>query len=205
MTRTEVRGGQRLSTRAWALIEDAAQAVGIQPGVVYVSQGGYKGGTGAGASAGTHDKGDVFDLRIWNLPASVIEPLVVELRRRNGCAWLRDPQHGPWTSTGPHIHCVLRDSADGLSDGAKQQVRDYDDGLNGLANRQRDYHPRPPQSHWEADDMPLTDADVERIAEAVWKRVVSVDGVDRKMGAMAVATFKAAQAMLPSGAADEPA
>ena len=33
MTETETRHGQRLSVRAWALIEDAAAAVGIQPGV----------------------------------------------------------------------------------------------------------------------------------------------------------------------------
>lgn len=53
------------------------------------------------------------------------------------------------------------------------------------------------------DDMPLTDDDVERIAEAVWRRAVKVDGEQRRMGAMAVACFKAAKVQLPAGEADE--
>ena len=190
MTATETRHGQRLSTRAWALIEDAAQAAGIPAGTVYVSQGGYKRGTGASASGSTHDVGDVFDLRVWNLPAGTVEPLVVELRRRNGCAWLRSPAHG-WTSTGPHIHCVLRDSDDGLSSGARWQVQQYDAGRNGLSGLGRDYHPRPTQTHWEADDMALSGEDIERIAEAVWQRLVKVDGKPAKMGALVVATYEA--------------
>lgn len=188
MTRTEVRGGQRLSTRAWALIEDAAEAAGIPLGVVHVSQGGYKAGQGASASGSTHDQGDVFDLRVWSLPAGTVEPLVVELRRRNGCAWLRDPAHG-WTSTGPHIHCVLRDSDDGLSSGARWQVQQYDAGRNGLSGLGRDYHPRPPQRHWEPD-MPLSDSDIQRIADAVWERAVTVDGKQRTMGALLVAVWR---------------
>ena len=55
------------------------------------------------------------------------------------------------------------------------------------------------------DDMALSDEDVERIAEAVWRRVVKVDGEDKKMGAMAVTCYKAARVQLPSGMADEPA
>lgn len=202
MTATEVRHGQRLSARAWALIEDAAAEAGIAPGVAWVSQGGYKGvGGGASVSGSTHDQGDVFDLRVWNLRPQQVEPLVVALRRRNGCAWLRDAAHG-WTSTGPHIHCVLRDSADGLSAGARWQVQQYDLGRNGLSNLGKDYHPRPTQHHWEPD-MPLTDADIEKIAEAVWRRAVKVDGEQRRMGAMAVACFKAAKVQLPAGEADE--
>ncbi len=51
--------------------------------------------------------------------------------------------------------------------------------------------------------MPLTPEDIEKIAEAVWRRSVQVDGVERKMGAMAVSVYKAARVQLPAGEADE--
>lgn len=140
-----IRDGQELTPRVWALIDEVAAEVGVD---LVVVQGGYKGGGGADASAGTHDRGDVFDLSVDGLSAAEALAVVDELRRRNGCAWLRSPAYG-WTSTGPHIHCVMRDSADGLSPGALAQVASYDAGRNGLANNGPDPHPRPPQRHWQ--------------------------------------------------------
>lgn len=40
------------------------------------------------------------------------------------------------------------------------------------------------------DEVALSEEDVQRIAEAVWLRTVNVNGVDRKMGAITVATWK---------------
>jgi hypothetical protein len=136
-------GGQTLTRRVWALIADASQAIGLDE-PVEVGQGGFKGGGGASASAGTHDEGDVYDLRISQIPERLWVPLAVELRKRNACAWVRSPEYG-WTSTGPHLHAVQRDSHYPLSRGARQQIENYDDGLNGLANGARDPHPRPEQ------------------------------------------------------------
>lgn len=138
------RNGQTLTRRAWDLIADAARAAGLDPDDIYVGQGGFKGGGGASASAGTHDGGDVFDIRLRNLPHSKWVTFNTELRRRNVCAWVRSADYG-WTSTGPHIHGVLRDSYYPLSSGAKQQVRDYDNGRNGLASGRPDPFPRPKQ------------------------------------------------------------
>ena len=168
----ETHGGQTLTKRVWLLIDDAARAVGLTG--VRVGQGGYKAGSGAGASAGTHDVGDVFDLSVRNVPADKQIPLVVELRKRNVCAWLRAPAYG-WTQTGPHIHGVVRDSADGLSGGARQQVAAYDNGRNGLANNARDPFPRPAQQHWTPTlEDTVTPADIEaiaqRCADLVWAR-----------------------------------
>lgn len=133
-------GGQTLTARVWSLVAAAAGEAGIPTPVVV--QGGYKGGSGgAAASAGTHDQGDVFDLRTRDLTTIQITRLVLALRRRDVCAW-----HRPATkSWGPHIHGVVRDSHDGLSPAARQQVRDYDAGRNGLANDGADPHPRPTQ------------------------------------------------------------
>jgi hypothetical protein len=136
------RGGQVLTARVWSLIADAGREAGVSPVVV---QGGYKGGGGANASAGTHDAGDVFDLRVRDLPNSQRVALAVALRRRNVCAWVRSPEYG-WTKTAPHLHGVVRDSHDALSPGARAQVAQYDRGLNGLASRGPDPHPRPSQA-----------------------------------------------------------
>lgn len=194
----ETRDGETLTRRVWALLADAEAAAGIPPGTLVVTQGSWSAGSLSGS---THLGGGAFDLRTWNLHSGKVEPLVVELRRRNVCAWLRDRQHGGFD---PHVHGIVRDEP-GLSSGARWQVAEYDAGHDGLSRRGRDYHDRPTQRPFDPeDDMPLTDADIERIAEAVWRRAVKVDGEQRRMGAMAVACWKAARAQfLPAGEADE--
>jgi len=141
----ETRAGQKLTSRVWALIADAAADAGVS---TYVIQGGFKAGDGVSVSAGTHDRGDVFDLSVATMSSADAVRLVVELRRRNGCAWLRSPAYG-WTKTSPHIHCVMRDSYYGLAPAALRQVVEYDDGYDGLSGSGRDPHPRPTQTHWE--------------------------------------------------------
>jgi len=195
----ETRGGETLTRRVWALLEDAYAAVGIPISALHVSQGSWSAGSLSGS---THLGGGAYDLRTWTFPADQLEPLVVELRRRNCCAWYRDQSHGGFQ---PHVHGIVRDEP-GLSSGAQWQVSEYDRGYDGLSRRGKDYHPRPEQHPFDPEaDVALSQEDIDRIAEAVWRRVVDVDGVQRKMGAMAVTVFEAARVQLPAGAADEPA
>jgi hypothetical protein len=136
----QTRGGQTLDSRVWALIEDAAHAVGV--GYVVV-QGSWS--SSVGASAGTHAGGGAFDLRSRDYTRAQALAMVAELRKRNVCAWWRTPEFGwPATAGGPHIHGIVRDEP-GLSPAAARQVADYDRGLNGLASHGRDPFPRPPQ------------------------------------------------------------
>jgi hypothetical protein len=145
-------------------------------------QGGFRAlqGGGVSASAGTHDQGDVFDLSVSGLDLGEQLEVVDILRGHYGCAWIRTPAYGwPASAGGPHIHCVMADSHHRLSGAAQQQVHDYDNGYNGLANRRADPHPRPiRRDHWEEDEMTpeQLDAAIERavrrllpdIAKAVW-------------------------------------
>ena len=138
VTKAGPNGAVVLTARVWALIADAEKAVGLKAGTLVVTQGSWHHGAQSGS---THDGGGAFDLRVWNIPAAKIEPLVVELRKRNVCAWKRDKQHGGFD---PHIHGIVRDEA-GLSSGAAFQVHEYDAGRDGLSAGGPDYHPRPKQ------------------------------------------------------------
>lgn len=136
------RGGETLTARMWAALEDAYIAAGMDPGTyLVVTHGSWDHYSGSGS---THDGGGAADLRTWNLPSSVradlCRVLVVELRKRCGLAvWYRDATHG---GMDPHIHVIMRDEP-GLASGAVQQVRDADAGRNGLSSGGPDYHPRP--------------------------------------------------------------
>lgn len=159
--------GHEVSARTWLVINDAWDATpGLaEHGRPQLAQGSWHNGD---QSAGTHTGGGAGDVRIVNVPASLREPFVVELRKRNACAWLRDTAHG-WT-TGDHIHLIVRDEP-GLAVSARAQVIAYDRGLDGLARRGPDYHPRPtqyPVEHYTEADMPLTPDDVKAVAQAVW-------------------------------------
>lgn len=135
--------GEQVSSRVLALSRDAAKAAKVN--MPRVLQGSW---SNAGVSAGTHTGGGAVDFAVFGMTYAQQEAFVVELRRRNGCAWVRDAAHG-WTQTGAHIHCIVRDEPD-LSRGAQQQVQNYDDGKNGLANGGPDYHPRPKQVPYNA-------------------------------------------------------
>ena len=134
--------GNTLRLRVWGLLDDARRAADLSPGAARVLQGSYNAGRVA-ASAGTHDGGGAFDLSVAGLTDAQQDRLIWHLRRRNVCAWIRSPRYG-WTSTGAHIHGIVRDEPK-LSAGAKAQVAAYDRGENGLANRGQDPHKRPTQ------------------------------------------------------------
>lgn len=175
-----LKHGQYLTARVWDLLDYLEDELGHP---LYVVQGGFKSGNGAGASAGTHDQGDVLDISVRDIPKGLRVPAVVALRKWNGCAWYRAPEYG-WTETGAHIHCVMRDSFYGLSAGARQQVTAYDNGRNGLANNGPDPFPQPEQHHWfmrKEEDVALTQAEIDKIATAVWAKQVasSWDGQKR--------------------------
>jgi hypothetical protein len=121
-------------------------------------------GGGASDSAGYHDGGGCFDLRVWDLTDKQVSTLIRTIRAHGAAAWLRNPQHGGFTD--PHIHLVLGTDAD-LDDGAAYQWRDYIAGGDGMGGR--DYHPRPNPlvlTPPEVDDMPYTEKQLSDIAEA---------------------------------------
>lgn len=157
-----------LTARVWHLIDKISSDIGVQ---LLVGQGGFKKDAGAEASGSTHNEGDVFDLRAKNLSEAKCLEVVYLLRVWNGIAWYRSPKYG-WTTTGRHIHCVMRDSYYGLSHGAEWQVEEYDHGRNGLTNAQPDPFPQPPvQRHYSMEeDVPLTDEEIDKIADRVWNK-----------------------------------
>lgn len=161
--------GSEVSARTWLIINDAWDAVpGLSDhGRPLLAQGSWHHGSLSGS---THDGGGAADVRVVNVPARYLEAFVVELRRRNCCAWYRDEAHGGFT--GHHIHLIVRDEP-GLSSGARQQVRDYDAGLDGLSAGGPDYHGRPAQypiEHYQEDTV--TPEEIKAVADAVWQRVL---------------------------------
>lgn len=121
-------------------------------------------GGGASASAGYHDGGGCFDLRVWNLTETQVHVLIRAIRRNGAAAWLRNLAHGGFTD--PHIHLVLGTDYD-IDDGAAFQWRDYIAGGDGMGGS--DYHPRPrPLVTTPPEvDMPLTDAELDKIRAIV--------------------------------------
>lgn len=105
-----------------------------------VTQGAFmvRNGGGAAASAGYHDAGGTFDLRVWDLTDAQVSRTIRTLRANGAAAWLRNIAHGGFSD--PHIHFVLGTDAP-LSTGAAYQWRDYLAGGDGMGGR--DYHSRP--------------------------------------------------------------
>lgn len=122
----------------WSWWLNCCDILGFTPTVV---QGAFmtKAGGGANDSAGYHDKGGCFDLRVWNLSSSQQTTTIRVLREQGAGAWLRDAAHG---GMDPHIHFVLGTDYP-LHSGAAWQWSEYKAGRDGLASRGRDYHPRP--------------------------------------------------------------
>ena len=115
----------------------AEQRLGVRFTIV---QGSWRAGQGAVASAGTHDRGGVVDLRTWDLPAHLsMTRVLTELRRAGLIAWYRTKAQG----FDPHIHAVDNGNPD-LASGAAAQVRAWANGLNGLASGGPDDGPRVP-------------------------------------------------------------
>lgn len=123
----------------WDWWQAVCAELGFSP---VVTQGAWmaKNGGGAKDSAGYHDGGGTFDLRVWNLTDEQVAKTVRTLRRHGAAAWLRNQQHGGFED--PHIHFVLG-SDSGLTPGARSQWSAYLNGRDGLASNGPDYHWRP--------------------------------------------------------------
>lgn len=118
-------------------------------------------GGGADASAGYHDAGGCFDLRVWDLSVNQVEQVVRTCRRLGAAAWVRDHRHG----MDPHIHFVLG-SDKPLASGAAHQWRAYLSGHDGLSSNGPDYEWRPTPlvtTPPEEDDMPFTEKELRTI------------------------------------------
>lgn len=103
-----------------------------------IVQGSWRGEHGAAASAGTHDRGGVGDLRTWNIPASIgIRKALTVLRECGLIAWYRTPAQG----FDYHIHAIDYGNPD-LAPSAARQVTSWANGRNGLANNGPDDGPR---------------------------------------------------------------
>lgn len=124
----------------WGRWEAVVFDVGFRP---VITQGPWQKlnpGGGAPNSAGYHDYGGTFDLRVKDLTDEQVGRLVRSLRRAGCVAWLRNVQHGGFTD--PHIHFVMA-GAPNLSSGATWQVSEYRIDNDGLSSRGPDYHWRP--------------------------------------------------------------
>lgn len=123
-------------TLIYPIMERRAQEAGVAtPADVY--QYCYNAG-GVSASAGTHDLGGVTDHNQWSDDQLRIQ------RECGGAAWFRTPAEG----FDYHTHIVLI-GCPHLSSGAADQVVDYRNGRNGLANNGPDTGPDVPYITWQ--------------------------------------------------------
>lgn len=89
-------------------------------------------------SAHTHDGGGAVDLDAVSLTSSKRTAAAKALRRVGFAAWVRSPQQGSWPW---HLHAVAISDTD-LHPSAANQVGDYYEGRNGLANDGADDGPQ---------------------------------------------------------------
>jgi len=127
--------GATMNVRTRTMLQRAeryARAMGA-PGRFTVTQGSYH--PGVGASAGTHDGGGALDIRIRGYSTATADKMVKALRMAGFAAWRR----GVGDGFAPHIHAI------GIGDrqatwGARQQVKEYFAGGDGLRGSRRDIH-----------------------------------------------------------------
>lgn len=134
MNRPLWRGRTNVDQMTIDAIEDAERLAGFQ---FVVTQGSYQ--SSVAASAGTHDRGGVVDLRARSMSNDKRTRMVAALRAVGFAAWLRTPTQGPWVH---HVHAVLCNHPD-LAPSAQRQVNAYRAGRNGLANNGPDDGPAP--------------------------------------------------------------
>ncbi len=126
-------GSTRVNARTKAMLTELERLCGFP---ITVTQG-YNPG-GVAASGGTHDGQGVADLRVATLTKEQRKQLIYNGRMIGFAIWLRDPAQGNWPW---HAHAVaIREP--NLSNQAKNQVTDYRQNRNGLANDAPDDGPR---------------------------------------------------------------
>lgn len=108
-----------------------------------IVQGSYN--KGVGASAGTHDLGGVLDVDDEPMTITQRKKMVHALKDAGFAAWFRPARPGVW---GSHVHMVgINDTS--AAPLAKEQVKDYLNGRNGLVGHALDKTYRPdPQVVW---------------------------------------------------------
>lgn len=126
-------GNSSVNARTRAMLTELERLCGFP---ITVTQG-YNPG-GVAASGGTHDGQGVVDLRVINLSPAQRNNLIYNGRMIGFAIWLRNPTQGNWPW---HAHAVaIREP--NLSGQAKNQVTDYRQDRNGLANDGPDDGPR---------------------------------------------------------------
>jgi hypothetical protein len=103
-----------------------------------IPQGSYT--TGVSASAGTHSGGGALDISVWDLTSTQRDRVVRELRETSFAAWYRPYLPGVWPA---HIHAIAIGDKE-MSTAAAEQVVQYRNGQNGLANHGPDNGPDVP-------------------------------------------------------------
>lgn len=153
------RNGKRLSRRVWAILDTVSKETGLP---VRVLQGSWSRGS---LSAGTHTGGGAYDLSVRGMDLEEQIELTVALRKYCGnSVWLRSSRYGwPLRLGGAHIHGIVDDEP-GLAYGAKRQVINARDRLNGLRNRGRDPFPRPARVRFEGAPIKVSKAVAVRLA-----------------------------------------
>lgn len=118
--------GVTLDERSAAMMDEVAR---LCPGTpVQPSQGSWS--TSVGASAGTHSGPGAIDIKARDLNPAQRSAVETAMRQVGWAAWIRSPQQGNWPW---HIHGIAV-GCPGLPSSAANQVRQYLDGTNGLAN-----------------------------------------------------------------------
>jgi len=104
---------------------------------IRLAQGSFSGGA-VEASGSTHDGDAVVDARTAGVGLTRVEirDLTRALKDAGAQPFVRDERDG----MDPHLH-ILFAKDEQMSDSAKRQVIDYDNGLNGLTNRRKDRNP----------------------------------------------------------------
>lgn len=123
--RVQFRGSE-MNVRTQVLLQRAEQYL-KGDAQFSVTQGSYS--TGVAASAGTHDGGGALDISVSGKSQAEIGKMVKALRQAGFAAWQRTPADG----LPPHIHAIAIGDRE-AAPLAKQQVQNYFDGRNGLAN-----------------------------------------------------------------------
>lgn len=139
----EIWRGVTLNTRTRAMLEIAEAKSGVR---IVPTQGSYNGG-GVPASSGTHDGGGAVDVSTIGLTPGEKRKLVHALRDVGFASWLRPYIEGLWPE---HIHSIALGDRE-ASDDARDQMRDYRDGRDGLAGNGVDPDPYRPKRIREFD------------------------------------------------------
>jgi hypothetical protein len=180
------RQGKEFDSRSARMVD----ALVDEFGEFRIVQGSYNPG-GVGASAHTHDLGGAIDVSDNGMSSARRDEFVRDARKIGWAMWLRPSIADKWDS---HFHGIAiqpggKSDQGVLHPDAHDQVIDYYEGRNGLANDGQDPHahlgvkPTTFEQYLaskEDDDMPLTQADANLIARTLANDTAFLDAVARR-------------------------